>query len=228
MKTPQLLLSATLLITTLFCKAQPILWGMTYDGGRDSMGTLFNYDVSVHTYNLVHNFNGSTDGGMPQGALIKANNGLLYGMAQVGGAYGYGTLFSYSIPSHQLTTLHDFGNGTDGAYPYGTLLQASNGIIYGLTGSGGTHNNKGTLFSYNLITNTYTTLYNFGDRFDGISPTGSLIQGTDGLLYGCTAYGGVNGEGLLFSYNISKGVELHLHDFDAGGIYPHRLGGSGK
>ena len=212
---------ALLLFACMGCNAQSsFLWGMTYDGGTDSLGVIFNYNLARNTYAVAHNFNGAEDGGMPQGGLIKANNDLLYGMAQVGGSYGYGTLFSYNIITGAYTKLHDFGNGTDGAYPGGTLMQAHNGIIYGLTQSGGTHENKGTLFSYNIFTNTYTTLYNFGDRFDGISPVGSLIQATDGLLYGCTAYGGTNGLGNLFSYNIGTGVMLRLHNFDEGGSYP--------
>ena len=209
------------LFATVLCKSQSsTLWGMTYDGGIDSLGVLFKYNLTGNTYTIVHTFSGGADGAMPQGSLIVANNGLLYGMAQYGGTYNYGILFSYNRSTGAYTKLHDFGGGTDGAYPGGTLMQASNGIIYGLTEAGGTYSNKGTIFSYDISTNTYTTLYNFGVRFDGISPVGSLIQASDGLLYGCTSYGCTTGFGSLFSYNISNGVILHLHNFDEGAKYP--------
>ena len=62
--------SALLVLTCLFCKAQNItLWGMTYDGGADSLGVIFNYNVAANTYHVVHSFAGGSDGASPQGSL---------------------------------------------------------------------------------------------------------------------------------------------------------------
>src|SRR3979411_3074293 len=50
-----------------------------------------------------------------------------------------------------------------------------------------------------------TTLYNFcvqSNCIDGSEPTGALLQGTDGLLYGTTSYGGTNDEGTVFSVDV--------------------------
>jgi uncharacterized repeat protein (TIGR03803 family) len=100
-----------------------------------------------------------------------------------------------------LATLFSFTGGTVGLSPSaGVIFQG--GILYGTTGAGGT-SNFGTLFSYNLSTNTLTTLYSFrGQPTDGQFPTAGLIfQG--GILYGTTALGGSSNFGTLFSYTIS-------------------------
>lgn len=48
----------------------------------------------------------------------------------------------------QLTILRHFA-GTDGAYPYGGLVQATDGNLYGTTSAGGT-NGQGTVFSVSV------------------------------------------------------------------------------
>ncbi|MEN9566443.1 MAG: hypothetical protein RLZZ69_1639, partial [Cyanobacteriota bacterium] len=50
--------------------------------------------------------------------------------------------------SGALTTLVHF-NGTNGAYPNGKLLQASDGALYGTTSMGG-QNDRGTVYKYNI------------------------------------------------------------------------------
>jgi uncharacterized repeat protein (TIGR03803 family) len=54
------------------------------------------------------------------------------------------------------------------------------------------NSNAGTLFSINLNGSNYSTLHSFGASGDGINPYASLIN-VNGILYGTTAYGGVNG-----------------------------------
>ena len=96
------------------------------------------------------------------------------------------------MSAQSLTTLHRFaGYSNDGASPYAGLVQATDGNFYGTTYAGGSSSNCqggcGTVFR---ITpgGTLTTLHSF-DWYDGASPTGALVQGTDGNLYG-TTYGG--------------------------------------
>ena len=97
-----------------------------------------------------------------------------------------------SLSAQSLTTLHTFaGYPTDGGNPYAGLVQATDGNFYGTTYAGGTSSNCqggcGTVFRITPA-GTLTTLHSF-DWYDGASPTGALVQGNDGNLYG-TTYGG--------------------------------------
>ncbi len=188
-------------VTTSFCWAQnPILWGMTPGGGSNNLGTIFNYNVSTGNEKVTYDFGNSDDGHGPTGSLIQAINGLLYGMTDSGGIYDKGIIFSYNISDSTETDLHDFGNDTDGTYPFGSLMQANNSMLYGMTFEGGVYN-KGIIFSYNISTSKYTDIYDFKYLPDGQSPYGSLIQASDSFLYGMT-FGGGAVEGVQFLVSI--------------------------
>jgi uncharacterized repeat protein (TIGR03803 family) len=49
-------------------------------------------------------------------------------------------------PAGTVTVLHAFGDGTDGAYPFASLIQATNGNFYGTTIDGGGAFNDGAVF----------------------------------------------------------------------------------
>jgi uncharacterized repeat protein (TIGR03803 family) len=87
-------------------------------------------------------------------------------------------------------TVLDF-SGTNGAYPYASLVQGPNGDLFG-TATGGGKNNSGTVFE---ITNVgkLTTLYDFCSKAkcaDGTFPEASLLLAANGNFYGTTKYGG--------------------------------------
>jgi hypothetical protein len=88
-------------------------------------------------------------------------------------------------------------NSTDGQYlgyahaftnevPQG-LFQASNGIVYGVTGSGGALGGGG-VFSIDQA-GTYARLHDFDPRVEGSGPTW-LVEAGDGSFYGTTERGG--------------------------------------
>ncbi|HEX7415441.1 MAG TPA: choice-of-anchor tandem repeat GloVer-containing protein, partial [Bacteroidia bacterium] len=99
----------------------------------------------------------------------------------------------------QYTKLVDFALTTNGAEPLGSLIQASDGMLYGMTGYGGA-NTYGVIFQYNPATNTLIDKYDFNNA-NGGNPQGSLMQATDGMLYGTTSNGGANFDGVIFQYN---------------------------
>jgi uncharacterized repeat protein (TIGR03803 family) len=125
--------------------ANGTFYGTTANGGTNGDGTVFDI-TSGGTLTTLHSFDG-TDGTNIQAGLILGTDGNFYGAAAFGGSGctpgGCGTLFKIT-PSGTLTTLHFFAfNG--GAYPFGRLLQATNGKFYGATINGGT--GYGTVFS---------------------------------------------------------------------------------
>src|ERR1017187_2164629 len=127
------------------------LYGMTFYGGPDSSGVIFKYNPIDSTYINVYEFD-STHGVHPRVDLFLANNGKMYGITTTGGAYSNGVIFSLDTTTNAYTDEYDFHDNTDGNYPYGSLFQASNGMMYGMTNQGGT-NNVGIIFNINPVTN---------------------------------------------------------------------------
>jgi len=175
------------------------LYGMTAAGGANDIGTVFKITKSG-TLTVLHafegNFTGTGDGSQPWGSLIEASDGNLYGMTNLGGKLERGTVFKIT-KSGSLTVLHAF-DGTDGMHPYGSLIEASDGNLYGITfDGGGTSDNLGAVFKITK-SGTLTVLHAFeGNRHgtgDGAYPFGSLIEASDGNLYGMTSNVGIAGE----------------------------------
>ncbi len=160
----------------------------------------------AQTLTTLASFNG-TDGKASTGTLIQATDGNFYGTSVSGGAYGFGSVFKVT-PGGTITTLYSFcalTNCVDGSGPTAGLVQASDGNLYGTTYYGGSNcvfgilalSGCGTVFQI-TPSGQLTTLYNFcqisvgSSCYDGSEPYSSLIQGSDGNLYGTTVFGGNN------------------------------------
>jgi uncharacterized repeat protein (TIGR03803 family) len=98
-----------------------------------------------------------------------------------------------SSPAQTFATLQDF-DFTDGQAPFTSLIQGTDGSLYGVTSEGGT-DDAGTVFRINLQ-GTLTTLHSF-NQLDGANPW-HVIEATDGNLYGTARQGGSLGGGTLF------------------------------
>ena len=207
-------------IASLLQASDGNFYGTTVNGGANacgapnSCGTVFKITPSgVAT--ILHSFGTSytpgflpTDGIAPQGALIQGRDGALYGTTPSGGTgrcgheYGCGTVFKITL-SGELTILHAFAVDSlqDGYGPSQYLIQAGDGNLYGLTGSGGANQSSMTGTAFKLTpSGVKTTLYSFGPTNDQPhNPVGGLVQGNDGAFYGVTAYsGGIAGSGTVF------------------------------
>jgi uncharacterized repeat protein (TIGR03803 family) len=213
--------------STLIQASDGNFYGTTINGGTSSDGTVFEITPGGAETVLYSFQGGAADGAHPYSKLIQANDGNFYGMTAGGGASGVGTIFKIT-PSGTETVLHSFaGNPTDGAYPSGSLLQASDGNFYGMTAQGGSSNTN--LVGYGVVFKitpggTETVLHSFGGPpSDGSSPAGALIQASDGNLYGLTPYGGSSNGGAVFKITPS-GILTNLYFFQGGttdGIIPY-------
>jgi len=163
------------------------LW-LCASGSQSAAQTDTTTDVGT-TFTSLFSFD-DTNGEAPEGALVQATDGNLYGATVLGGSncppYGCGTIFKIT-PSGTLTTLHSF-NSTDGYEPH-ALIQATNGNFYGTTAFGGT-NGEGTVFEI-TPSGMLTTLHSF-DGADGEAPQAALIEAGDGNFYGTTSRGGAH------------------------------------
>ncbi len=185
------------------------LYGMTSSGGISGAGVIFSFDPSASIYTKLHDFD-FTNGRYPNGSLIEASDGKLYGMTYGGGISDAGVIFSFDPSSSIYTNLRDF-DLTNGGHPYGSLLQASDGKLYGMTHDGGS-SELGVIFSFDPSSSTYIKLKDF-DGSNGASPYGSLIQAKDGKLYGMAQQGGI-GYGVIFSFDPSSSIYITRKDFD--------------
>ena len=79
----------------------------------------------------------------------------------------------------------------DGSNPWGGVIQASDGNLYGTNSEGGAYGTPtGVIYEIGLNGTGYTVIHNFQNS-DGTGPNGGLVQGSDGYLYGLAAYNGV-------------------------------------
>jgi len=188
------------------------LYGLCSQGGVNGCGTIYKVDPNTNIYTDIFDFS-STTGKSAYGTLIQYSNGKLYGMTYNGGAYNSGVLFSFD-PTNSTYTLLRSLQSPSGIGPGNTaLLNATNGLLYGMTNIGGAHSG-GVIFSYNVATNIYTDIYDF-NSLTGANPSGSLIQATNGLLYGITGRSGANNEGVIFNYDINTNTYTDIYDFDS-------------
>ena len=196
------------------------LYGTTYAGGdlacNAPLGCGMVFRISpTGKLTTAYTFHGP-DGAGPDGGLIQAMSGDLYGTTYYGGTYSNGTVFKITSGG-ELITLHNFDN-TDGYYPYGGLIQAANGNFYGTTGYGGAYD-FGTVFQITRL-GTLTTLHSFNLK-DGALPQAGLVQAINGNFYGTTYDGGAYGAGTVFQITPQSKLTT-LHSFDrTDGYYPY-------
>ncbi len=189
------------------------IYGTTSSGGQANQGVFF-YGTRSSTGGVLHSFGPSVTGSSPQGSFVQGKDGNLYGLTSFGGTYGNGSIIKSDLNGN-ITVLYSFaGAPSDGAFPYGSLVQASDGNFYGMTQNGGTANN-GTIFKY-VPGGAESVTYSFaGAPSDGSNPTGSLIQVRNGSLFGMTVNGGSSDSGVVFKCTLG-GTETILKNFVGG------------
>ncbi|HEX3666122.1 MAG TPA: choice-of-anchor tandem repeat GloVer-containing protein [Rhizomicrobium sp.] len=169
-------------------------YGATAFGGADDNGTLYKI-ASDGTFSTLYNFTGGADGGFIYGAVAADVQGNVYGNTASGGAFGFGTVFKLS-PNGTLTTLYSFTGGTDGGSPEGDMLLAGNYLFSTATSGGDPSCGCGGVYQIarggaEKMLQAFTP--SGGDGYSaGVTASGKL-------LYGTTAGGGTNGDGVVFS-----------------------------
>jgi len=197
---------------TLIQASDGNFYGLTAYGGDNNAGVMFRLG-SDGSFAVLHSFGSVAGAQNPYGSLLQASDGNLYGLSVNGGANGQGAFFRMGLDGSE-TVLHSFA-GSDGATPFGSLVQASDGNLYGMTTAGGSAG-SGTVFRMTLA-GAATVLHDFAGGADGASPEGSLIQASDGNLYGLTRDGGANGLGTMFVVRASDSSVSVLFSFGGTG-----------
>jgi uncharacterized repeat protein (TIGR03803 family) len=195
-------------------------YGTTPQGGTNyGNGTVYKITPSGAVTTLYSFACSGSSGCRPSGGLVRGRDGNFYGTTSQGGSGSNNTGSVFKITSSgNVTTLHNFcyscGDGYDS---YATLIQATDGDLYGTTNGGGAHGD-GTVFKI-TTSGTLTTLYSFCPNgrpcVDGAGPEAGLVQGSDGNFYGTTYVGGTNSVGTIFQITPS-GTLTTLHTFNGG------------
>jgi hypothetical protein len=117
-----------------------------------------------------------------------------YGVNSIGPNYYGGRIFKVDSLGANYQVVHEFDSiPADGANPYGALMQASNGKIYGTTQYGGESNN-GVLFEYDPILDSLQVLVSTPITFRY-----ALMQASNGKIY----YTSSTASGYLTEYDIT-------------------------
>lgn len=195
------------------------LWGVTFLGGSNGLGNGVLYKVDRRgTFTVVHNFLDTPDGSLP-GKLLQASDGTIYGLTASGGTKFGGTVYKVTTTG-AYSVLHSFDPSTEGSGP-NHLIEASDGFFYGTTSIAGMPDRncsnrepQGTLFRMDASGNV-TALHTFCETSDGSLPN-SVVEATDGLLYGTCkqdgAFGAGSGLGTFWASDKSGNVTV-LHTF---------------
>ncbi len=207
---------------SLIQDAEGNFYGTTSAGGSISdCGVIFKLSSDGGNYSVIHVFSGGPgDGCQPLAALMQADDGKLYGTTSRGGpprtdfANGVGLIFKINTDGSSFSILHEFDQNGDGEMPGATLIQASDGYLYGTTSMGGDQDH-GTIFKIATNGSEFSTVYKFSGGVDGDQPQSALMQAADGSFYGTTMGGGSSGGGVVFKIT-TAGVESVLHSFAAG------------
>ncbi len=201
-------------------------YGATTAGGQFAGGTVYAFDPATGGLVVFHSFPVHSFYGQYQPSrLIQASDGNFYGLTVVGGPIGFGTIFRVT-PSGEFTEIHDF-TGPDGERPWGPLIQASDGYLYGGAQLGGIglgptglgYSGGGTLFRSDLSGNT-TAIYKFPGHDNYINA--ELVESPDGNLYGTSVNYGSFGQGSVFRSDKAGNLTV-IHSFPSApgeGILP--------
>jgi uncharacterized repeat protein (TIGR03803 family) len=143
-------------------------YGTTQSGGNgitdEHQGVVFKV-TPAGVLTVLYNFcsvTGCTDGETPVGGLVQATDGNFYGVTELGGKYGFGTIYQIT-PAGAYTVVYNFCPSapcTDGAYPREALVQNTNGILYGDTFRGGS-NGAGVFHSLNMNLKPFVSMVNW-------------------------------------------------------------------
>lgn len=223
------------------------LYGSTYAGGSNGLGTVFAVSRSkVHT--ILHSFVGS-DGQQLDAGLVQRTDGTILGTTPQGTVSigpvvtGFGgTVFSLAPDGSAFTTLRSLaGDGQPEGRQPGQLVDGGDGFFYGVMRFGGNLGSSGfgTVFKVTAA-GALTKLYDFTPA-SGFYPQRQLSLGSDGRLYGALQYGpGALANGAIFSIGRDGGGYSVLHQFsgsdgsapsgallELGGVFYGVTGGGG-
>ena len=207
------------------------LYGTAPDGGANGVGAVYElaHNNGVWTESIIHDFTGGDDGATGfLGRLLPDAFGNFYGVTELGGHFGAGTVFKLTPVAGgtwNFATIFAFQGQPDAGFPYGGLIADAHGNLYGTTYFGGA-NGSGAVFRLGPAATARggwqdSVLYSFQGGSDGGFPTTTLVFDAAHNLYGTTTAGGDPGCDCGVAFELSPNgngwTESVLHTF---GTFP--------
>ncbi|HEY1081808.1 MAG TPA: choice-of-anchor tandem repeat GloVer-containing protein, partial [Prosthecobacter sp.] len=216
------------------------VWGMTSNGGTGSgaRGTVFRIDrsttpIGFMTVGEFQNSNpagGAIQASGPTGRLVPDGLGYLWAVTQDSATAGsvFGSLIKVDMAGTTLaaTTAPIQFTGTSGNVlgddPLGSLVKDAGGLLWGATRNGGAAN-KGTVFKVDPVTNTLTTVVQFGSLTGPLTavsnPVNPLTLDGNGYAWGL-AQAAVDGPWTCYKVNLATGAVSLVKEFSGSELTP--------
>jgi uncharacterized repeat protein (TIGR03803 family) len=130
--------------------------------------------------------------------LLQASDGNLYGVTNYGGTNSTGTIYRVTL-SGQYALLYTFPNDQNSSPS--ALIEGSDGNLYGATLGHITGGGHSELFRITK-SGQYTLLFAMSNITAAGACQCSLVQGSDGDIYGTAISGGPNNGGVIFALEL--------------------------
>ena len=128
------------------------IYGTTPLGGTYNDGTIYTLDTTTGILAVAYDFGTSpTDGRSPEAGFTLATDGNFYSSTMDGGIFGSGSLFQLSQNDNyaQLYSFPVAGHGQGTEAPLSAPVQATTGLFYGVTDTGGFWG-EGTIYTLDM------------------------------------------------------------------------------
>jgi uncharacterized repeat protein (TIGR03803 family) len=192
--------------SSLFQASNGDLYGTLYECNINGFGPGCVYQISTTgVFKEIYGFAATTGDGVCTG-VIQGKNGKLYGATNAGAANNVGNIYELTTAG-VYTDLHAFDQATDASCVDNVgrtnvnLTQVTDGSFYGVNGAYGA-DGGGSIYKLTSA-NVFTAFLFPNPPVDGDLPLSTLLQNTNGLLYGTTPSGGPTScspcQGVFFS-----------------------------
>lgn len=114
------------------------LYGTTFGGGANDVGTVFSMRTDGSGFAILHSFDEDADGYLPHASVLLAQGTTLWGTTFYGGPDVLGgTLFSLRTDGSAFAVTHLFGIASEGESPLAGPIRDATGALFGTLPSGG-------------------------------------------------------------------------------------------
>jgi uncharacterized repeat protein (TIGR03803 family) len=211
------------------------LYGTLYTCSLNATGLGCVYKISTAgVFTEIYGFSASSGYG-PCTGVIQGKDGNLYGATNDAAANNFGSIYKLTIAGVQ-TDLHDFVQTTDASCVDNAgrtnvnLVQVTDGSFYGVNGAYGPTGN-GSIYKLTQA-KVFTAFLLPNPPVDGNFPLSTLIQNTNGLLYGTTPSGGPTScsscQGVFFSVATGDPAFVNLEPTQRTAIVGSKIGMFGQ